>query len=946
MIQSKLAEPIVTGREPAPNLFVARGQPEDTTGKFRYVPLFSTDQAPAGDAASTSGLAAPDLKSFLTGTANKTKDFETVPYQDSVRTAWIPVKDEKNRTVGRYAFWVEDLQSKVEAGTAGNSDDSGSHKRYGWTKKDASDTAMFPAPGLNAEPSDVGENGRDAEPPLDQIALFAVDPKSTGAKDQSALAKSLMDGRGALVSPESVLAASGLLPPLVRDEGRLVDEQARALEEAVSASVQPYEEQPVVPVANGISADAALKPKLNLNEMLRNSPAAAVGEMASWIDNALPDFKDRAGGFNQDYLKTLAANAIGYAAPGNRPVVSMGTYRGLGASPLVSEVVLNINYLGYTTKSGNKIMLYQFTLFGEMVNHTNLPVTGPAALSYEVGFNLPQIGAAPSGARFDEPSLLDDKTQSVHDLEKSNGRYWSKPVSVALAPGEYKFYKFATVQYLINIGSGSIGSNFTLTEPLGAAGLSLKWNSEEIDRIPSIVRNSTGLTFSTGLRRYFGKAAIPGHSYGPYGSFINNMGDPRMAHYIRGIALGENAFPENISPNRRNIRFETIYRSDSSTKQLTYGRVIPSEWPDGGHDAPASTWSHGWSTGREGTVSTNGTGPEFDPTKITGGALPEPGEAMTYLSDRGRFYSATELGRLYDPLMYVPTFDSASGLDSKTLRGDGEPTDKAGRMPAAGVPWPLVQTNSSPSIYFGGGNTLRIGRPEHPRFNLPAAGRPAEMPGSHAARLLDLFHAGKSRSADASEREGPLVRIEGHINLNTASRDALRAMAAGSLVMDPIIRKRASSNAFDSRMAPEVQALDTLSAPTLNIEADRVADAIIAGRPYATPSEIACAKDAANKQVFGNPDFYPDGSRIQWSDSAAEEVFGRVYEASTVRSRNFRVWVVGQAVTPTTSSTVAPQVLAESRKVFTVFADPGERESDGSIDPTKFRVKVLHENDF
>ena len=75
-------------------------------------------------------------------------------------------------------------------------------------------------------------------------------------------------------------------------------------------------------------------------------------------------------------------------------------------------------------------------------------------------------------------------------------------------------------------------------------------------------------------------------------------------------------------------------------------------------------------------------------------------------------------------------------------------------------------------------------------------------------------------------------------------------------------------------------------------------------------------------------------------------MFGRVYEASTVRSRNFRLWVVGQAVTPTTSSTVAPQVLAESRKVFTVFADPGERESDGSIDPTKFRVKVLHENDF
>ncbi|OYV03587.1 MAG: hypothetical protein CFE26_21205, partial [Verrucomicrobiales bacterium VVV1] len=422
-------------------------------------------------------------------------------------------------------------------------------------------------------PSNIGPDGRDKEPPLDAVALYTLDPDST-AKDTSPLDKTIIDSRIALVSPDSVLAVAGITPPLTRDDaGRLVDPKARAVEENLTASVQPYDEQPVVPFAQGISTAAAGKPKLNLNASLAKTPDTAVTEMAAWIDRALPTFKDRKGGFAEDYLKTLAASAIGYASPGNNPVVKMGSYRGLGASPMISEIVLDINYLGFTTRGTSKIMLYEFILFGEMLNHTNLPIEGQSALSYEVGLNLPPIGASPAGTRFDDPSLLSDPSQTTHDLVQQNGRYWSKPQSVVLKPGEYRFVKFATVRYQINIGSGSVGGNFTLSEDLGAAGLSMRWNDDEVERIPSITRESTGLTFIASFRKYFGKACIPGHSYGPFGDFINNMGDPRIAHYIpfngvavgpaNGIPLGENSFPNNISPNRRNIRFQTIYSSDS-----------------------------------------------------------------------------------------------------------------------------------------------------------------------------------------------------------------------------------------------------------------------------------------------------------------------------------------------------------------------------------------------
>ncbi|MBC7980781.1 MAG: hypothetical protein H7Y36_09490 [Armatimonadetes bacterium] len=42
----------------------------------------------------------------------------------------------------------------------------------------------------------------------------------------------------------------------------------------------------------------------------------------------------------------------------------------------------------------------------------------------------------------------------------------------------------------------------------------------------------------------------------------------------------------------------------------------------------------------------------------------------------------------------------------------------------------------------------------------------------------------------------------------------------------------------------------------------------------------------------------------------------------------------------------SPEVMAEVRKAYTVFADPGVRKSDGTIDSTKVRIQILNENDF
>ena len=82
-----------------------------------------------------------------------------------MRTDWLAVKDDKGRTVARYAYWVEDLQGKIDPRIAGNSNGTGGvQARVAWP---------FPASGMNDKPLS------DKEPTLDQIALFTVDPATT-----------------------------------------------------------------------------------------------------------------------------------------------------------------------------------------------------------------------------------------------------------------------------------------------------------------------------------------------------------------------------------------------------------------------------------------------------------------------------------------------------------------------------------------------------------------------------------------------------------------------------------------------------------------------------------------------------------------------------------------------------------------------------------------------
>jgi hypothetical protein len=904
------------GLEAPSHLFIARGEGGGDSVKYRYLPLFSTATLPP----TGTSLEAPKIE---TGEGETFTSIAGPPWLDKPRVEWIPVTDSEGGVVARYAYWVEDLQGKIDAKTAGNTDgENGVHSRNEWP---------FPAPGIN--PETLSEE----EPKLDRVALHALDPSIVAATedgDGKLLAK-VQEGRPLMVSPDSLVAAIGTQAPLERDKnGLLVDPLAAALEKSASPVIRPYDELATVPFAAGISDEIAGKPKLNLNALLGKSRSAAIDEFANRIDEALPKFIERKGGFPDDYLKTLAANAFDYADTDNDPSAVEDSHRGLDGYPLVSEHLLSLRWDDVVRENGRTFVIITAACFAELWNMSDQVAEGTAQLDYDTQYSM-QLGAIPE-INIGDPALITDPA-TITDLVQEGGKFWFPAFNVTLQPNEYKVYKLGQTRFKIDAGPASLFVQSPIilgNDDNQTSGYRMKWNGTVVDYARGKQRRYDQLLYFPGNNANNSQqkvsATIPGHSYKlKTDAFVNNMGDPRMSVYLEA-PQDANSWPQNYSPNRRTIRWGSIYSSDSAAKRRHYGRVLPAEWPDGGHNSPYGSNSFFTEDRRT---------PPDDPRFLASPPTPVREQAPLRLSNKGRFYSATELGRAYDPLMWVPTYGNladnpGSGTrDTATLNAASTPS-----LPTARSSWPDVEMTSPVSRSAGGGNTLRIGRAEHPRF---------DEPGLHAAHLLDLFHAGDSTSPDSSRREGDLVSIAGHVNLNTADTDALRALAAGFLKQDPLLSQTTSTNhQTTTLMAPPVAPLK-LGSPARAKIADRIAEAIVLSRPFASAADLASARDRDDKPVFGNREMYSQNSRVEWTDSAAEEVFARVHDASTLRSRNFRIWVIGQAIAPVPAgSTAEPQVLSESRKAFTVFADPGERGADGRIDPANYRPRVIHENDF
>jgi hypothetical protein len=446
--------------------------------------------------------------------------------------------------------------------------------------------------------------------------------------------------------------------------------------------------------------------------------------------------------------------------------------------------------------------------------------------------------------------------------------------------------------------------------------------------------------------RFF-NGSYPGWSYSPpvdtsgVRPHKNNLGDPRAAFFINYYQDYSN-YQGATSPWGRGLK-TTV----SDVTAFHYS-VEPSLWPDGGHPStkgftPESSPSKGGAVGyglhrlfgRDEWLDPYYSNPSPTKPAVT------PNAHVQVISNRGRYYSVSELGHVYDPLMWAPY--------------SSDPSDTAAPPPTSFSSFADIRAGTSaPSARFCGGNTLRIGRVEHSRFRpdygpTPASGRPSNRRGC-ATTLLDLFHSGipmpEKRRADEpeemaearqlSELTGNLTRIDGQINLNTATYDAIRATIVGKLVSDPGIVQTLPTDfpKLHGKLATETDM------------AGYLARQIIANRPYISPSELpekvveaAASPTQPNVALLGVTSRPSDRTVTpEWNDAAAEEIFARLFNSTTVRSRNFRVVVTGQSIRMLRSG--GTNVLASRSRLYHVFVKP-MRDASGMLISQKVEITYV-----
>ena len=297
-------------------------------------------------------------------------------------------------------------------------------------------------------------------------------------------------------------------------------------------------------------------------------------------------------------------------------------------------------------------------------------------------------------------------------------------------------------------------------------------------------------------------------------------------------------------------------------------QVVPLTWPDSGHNFS--------------NIGIQPSGPGQTPTDIMASPTPTPDPntksvSLLSTSTSGNLASITELGNVFDPAQLTYAVTNPGGA------------------------LPDIPSSANLSSTGGGGHTLAIGRPEFSIF---------DRNGTRAWQLLDVFSANGGTNITTS--------TAGLVNLNTASRDVLRSLAAG------VLQNR------DTAIQPG-SLQNTLYPPAVSSQADLFADAVINSRPLLSTAALSAIRvtppgGSQPEPFFGNPHQYNNQTApTEWNDTGREELFAKIFNLATTRSRNFRVFVTGQSLDKNGN------VLSTVTKVYQVFVKPTRDPATGAI---------------
>jgi hypothetical protein len=651
-----------------------------------------------------------------------------------------------------------------------------------------------------------------------------------------------------------------------------------------------------ITATSGYSTNAG-QVKFDLNT---NLTAASLNNLVAVLSNHLPNFTNRAGGFPAGaYFSSLAANIIDYADTDSQPTflnVAGSEVRGVEALPFVNERVTFFNLIQTNPARVGSVNGIRLTIltqdFYEFWNPhakatpaVSLSVVASNSLSFTLGFSPPFNFNNPTAATNSAgQAVLSGQTTNTFALPAipANGFL----VTNSLIVTNYFFYPSTNPPPTF---PGQYTGNTNFFRYQIYLGTVAPTNLYDRTRVGCFLSANANLPLNTtdtsANRRYFGSYSAFA-SQTPLGSFRTSTGDPRIMFFLNDNQ-DQITYATGSSFGGRNLR-------GNISAANNYREVIISSWPDGGHNSAAGAGA--------GTLV---------PTAVTPAIysnLP-PG----VITDAGQYTNVLELGNIQDFIQWRdPTFRTTTGFGSETNGGQ----------------WAVLTANAIADNRFGGGNTLRIGRPEHPRFAFTNyGGDPVPNMGMSAVALLDLFRIG---SADSNNFTGG-----GKINLNTAPRPVLAALAGGvNLTNDPA---RAPTNA-----------------PTNATMTNSFAQGVLRFRqlyPFYSPSQLAFVSTDygigtgwtntyATTAVFATNAGAGLAGVTALSDAGREEWFSRIYGLSGIDSLNFRCYVVAQLTDVNGNPRGAPY-----RKYYQIYTAPNPAALTNAALPP-FRPVVVEEGSY
>ena len=696
----------------------------------------------------------------------------------------------------------------------------------------------------------MGAGGMDARRPSGtnsrEIALWSLFNANATSDVNNPDVAALIAARSVLFTPATARVISGNVT-------------ATMLADLAAGLQHDTNEPQLIPFGFGYTKEG--QPKMNLNA---NLTALGASNIINHIQTNLPLFSsaNRSGGMsNTTYMNYLAANIVDYADADSTPTV-VGGEAGNEPMPWLNEIWDHYQWQGWsgtpavvTNSDGTKTINITVASYAEFWNMTDKAVTGNLSFVQDQTNRIVRMGNGSTGP-----------------AEQLTAIPWSFSTNdITFQPNEYKVLMVASNQISLKWGSDiikALNTNppsyiYIQANTNGNIVYELAWNGIKID---AVTNSASGLRrLSSSLRRegpYNQNNTWLGNSFiSPNNIGVGLFGDPRINRYVSqstNVPAPQSRLQGNVYANR-----DCTWGGRNTNGGGTFILELKN-WSDGTY---ITNTPLGYKPADNSEIPT-------DPSIAAGISSLYNSNAPVRFSNSGEFSNVCELGNIFDPVQWQ--INASSGVVH-------------------------ITSTSNASANAGGGQSLRIGRAEHPRFALTANATPQFTNGLRASQLLDIFEIGPGSSSGVSNVPA------GRININTASTNVLRALAAGVF------------HSTDSALAPDgtnfvvpTNAVNAFISSVTNYRARQ---------PFFAPSQLTLLATNTNlsqwptNAVFGSKTL---AGVTEWSDAASEEWFSKIYPLSTIRSRNFLVYVVGQSLTTNTPS----RVEASATNVFQIYMEP------------------------